>query len=246
MAMSGEFLVVLTIALVAAFLTYLGAPLAERFDAPARLISAALQFAAGIITALVAFSLMPPAVRGGSGPAIALAFFLGGAIYVIFEYYSARRLAAVAEPGAGAPSAGLFVGILVDLFIDGAVIGVGATLSLMTGILLAIGMAISTMPLAFVTTSTARQQGVSPEGRRLLSILYIVCIMAGALLGYGLLRNQTEAVRMTLIAFASGFLITTVTQSMIPEANKDGEPSFAGILFLAGMTLYAVLTLAIK
>jgi zinc transporter ZupT len=48
------------------------------------------------------------------------------------------------------------------------------------------------------------------------------------------------------IAFAAGFLLTTVTQSMIPEANKEGEPSFAGILFLAGLTLYAVLTLTIK
>jgi zinc transporter, ZIP family len=244
--MSSEFLLVILIAFIAAFLTYLGAPLAERFDAPPRLISAALQFAAGIIAALVAFSLMPPAVRGGPSLAIALAFFLGGAIYVIFEYYSARKLTAVIQPGSAAPSVGLFVGILVDLFIDGAVIGVGATLTLATGILLALGLAISTLPLAFVTTSTARQQGVSPEKRRLLSILYIVCIVAGAILGYGLLRNQPEAVRLTLIAFASGFLITTVTQSMIPEANKDGEPSFAGILFLAGMTLYAVLTLAIK
>jgi zinc transporter, ZIP family len=244
--MSSEFLLVIVIALIAALLTWLGAPLAERFVVPQRVISAALQFAAGIITALVALSLMPPAVRGGSSLAIALAFFLGGAVYVVFEYYSARKLAARAEPGQAVPAVGLFVGILVDLFIDGAVIGVGATLTLATGILLALGLAISTMPLAFVTTSTAKQQGVSPEKRRLLSILYIVCIVAGAILGYGLLRNQPEAVRLTLIAFASGFLITTVTQSMIPEANKDGEPSFAGILFLAGLTLYAVLTLTIK
>jgi zinc transporter, ZIP family len=244
--MSGEFLMVIAIAAFASFLTYLGAPLAERFDPPAALISAALQFAAGIITALVALSLMPPAVRGGSSLAIALAFFLGGALYVGFEYYSARKLAAVAPPGALVPSAGLFAGILVDLFIDGVVIGVGATLTLATGLLLALGLAISTMPLAFVTTSTARQQGVSPERRRLLSILYVVCIMAGAILGYALLRNQPETVRLILIAFASGFLITTVTQSMIPEANKDGEPNFSGILFLAGLTLYAILTLTIK
>lgn len=244
--MLDEFLLVLLIAFIAALLTYLGAPLAERYDVPQRVISAALQFAAGIITALVALSLMPPAVRGGSTLPIALAFFLGGALYVVFEYYSAKKTAAATAPGVAAPSVGLFVGILVDLFIDGVVIGVGATLNLMTGILLAVGMAISTMPLAFVTTSTAKRQGVSPERRRLLSILYIVCIMAGAILGYGLFRNQPEAFRLVSIAFAAGFLLTTVTQSMIPEANKEGEPSFAGILFLAGLTLYALLTLTIK
>ena len=59
-----EFLMVLAIALLASFLTWLGVPIAERFDVSQRIVSAALQFAAGIITALVAFSLMPPAVRG--------------------------------------------------------------------------------------------------------------------------------------------------------------------------------------
>ena len=35
-------------------------------------------------------------------------------------------------------------------------------------------------------------------------------------------------------------------QCMIPKADKDGEPSFAGILFVGGMSLYALMTLTIK
>jgi hypothetical protein len=35
-----------------------------------------------------------------------------------------------------------------------------------------------------------------------------------------------------------------VTQSMIPEANREGEPSFAGILFVGGLSVYALLKLA--
>ncbi len=242
-----DFGIVLAIAALTAFLTFLGAPAAERFDVPHRVVSAALQFAAGIVAALVALSLMPPAVRGGEPVGIALAFFLGGAVFVVFEYVSAQWLA----EGGGAetvdtPSLGLYVGILVDMFIDGVVIGIGATLTLMTGLLLALGMAMSTMPLAFVTTATAKRQGVSPARRRQLALLCIVCIVAGALLGYGLLQHQALALRLILVAFASGFLVTTVTQSMIPEANKEGEPSFAGILFVGGMSLYALMTLTIK
>jgi zinc transporter ZupT len=60
-----DFQLASSIALIASLLTYLGAPVAERFDVPQKVVSAALQFAAGIITALVAFSLMPPAVRVG-------------------------------------------------------------------------------------------------------------------------------------------------------------------------------------
>ncbi len=63
-AMNG-FLLVIGISALAAGLTFLGAPLAERFDVPHRIVSGALQFAAGIITALVAITLMPPAIWGG-------------------------------------------------------------------------------------------------------------------------------------------------------------------------------------
>ena len=242
-----DFLLVLGVALLAAFLTYLGAPVAERFDVPQRVVSAALQFAAGIITALVALSLMPPAVRDGSSLIVALMFFIGGALYVSFEYYSAQKMAARAlESGSNVTSLGLYVGILVDLIIDGVVIGIGATLTVMTGLILALGMAISTLPLAFVTTSTAKRQGVSPEKRRLLSIAYFLCVLVGAMVGFLLLRNVSLDLRLALIALASGFLITTVTQSMIPEANKDGEPSFAGILYLAGVLIYALLSIFVK
>src|SRR5262245_12661744 len=89
-----DFWLVLGISCVAALLTYVGAPLAERFTVPHRVVSAALQFAAGIITALVAFTLMPPAVRNGPEIGVVLGFFIGGAIYVTIEYLAAKRMAA--------------------------------------------------------------------------------------------------------------------------------------------------------
>jgi ZIP family zinc transporter len=240
-----DFLLVFVIGLFASFLTYLGAPMAERFDVPQKVVSAALQFAAGIISALVAFSLMPPAVRYGPYTWIVLSFFIGGALFVLMEYASARLLAARPKTGNGPTSLGLYIGILVDLVIDGVVIGVGATLTPKTGLLLALGLAISTAPLAFVTTATAKQQGVSKQSRRILAILFFLSVLMGAMVGYLVLRNQAMELRLTLIALASGFLITTVTQSLIPEANKEGEPGFAGILFVAGVSLYAFMSLTL-
>src|SRR5690349_16045411 len=113
-----DFWIVLAISCVAALLTYAGAPLAERFTVPHRVVSAALQFAAGIITALVAFSLLPAAVRNGPDVGVVLGFFIGGAIYVTIEYLAARRMAAnsLTDAAEGRPaSMGLYIGILVDL-----------------------------------------------------------------------------------------------------------------------------------
>ena len=241
-----EFLLVLGIALVASFLTYLGAPLAERFDVPHKIVTAALQFAAGIITALVAFSLMPLAVRGGPYGWVVLAFFIGGVLYVTIEYLSTRVMASAPAAEDGATSFGLYIGILVDLVIDGVVIGIGSTLTLATGLLLALGLAISTAPLAFVTTTIAKRQGMSAKNRRLLSFLLFLCVLAGALFGYLVLRNQSQELRLILVALASGFLITTVVQGLIPEANREGEPGFAGILYIAGLSLYGLMSLTIK
>jgi zinc transporter ZupT len=100
--------------------------------------------------------------------------------------------------------------------------------------------------LTFVTTATAKQQGVPRQRRRLLGFAFFLAILLGAMFGYLVLQNQPLTIRLILIALASGFLITTVTQSMIPEANKEGEPSFAGIFFVAGISIYALLTLVVK
>ncbi|MBL8147628.1 MAG: hypothetical protein JNL34_14720 [Anaerolineae bacterium] len=54
------------------------------------------------------------------------------------------------------------------------------------------------------------------------------------------LRNQTAALRFLNITAAAGFLITTVTQSIIPEANRDGEPSLAGLFYVARLSFYVL------
>jgi ZIP family zinc transporter len=241
-----DFLQVSLIASLAAFLTYLGAPLAEKYILPQRVISAVLQFAAGIIVAMVAISLMPPAVLNGPLLPVVIAFFLGGAIFVLFEYFSTPKQSST-DPAVAVPpgSWGLYIGILLDLFIDGVLIGVGSTLTLKTGVLLAIALSLSTLPLAYVTIATARQRGMPREQRRLLGFALFGCMLVGAWLGFLVLGNLSQALRLSLIALASGFLITMVTQSLIPEANREGEPGFAGILFVGGISIYTLLTLAL-
>jgi len=243
------------IAAFAAGLTYLGVPAAERFDVPHRLVSAALQFAAGIVTALVAVTLMPPAIRNGPYVWAVLAFFAGGVLYVLLEHVTKQAQAEQSAgegaisggaAGGGKISLGLFAGILVDLFVDGVVIGIGSTLNLLTGLVMALGLALSTAPLAFVAIATAKRQGMLAEHRRLLGWMFVVSLMAGALLGYLVLQSQPLGTRMVLVALASGFLITTVVQGIIPEANREGEPGFAGVLYIGGLSLYALMSLALK
>jgi zinc transporter ZupT len=76
--------------------------------------------------------------------------------------------------------------------------------------------------------------------------MFVIALMAGAILGYLVLQNQPLELRMILVALASGFLITTVVQGIIPEANREREPGFAGVLYIGGLSLYVLMSPALK
>lgn len=185
---------------------------------------------------------MSPALESGSTVPIIAGFFIGGAAFVIMDFVTSRQDATRTIEIATVSTA-LYVGLLVDMLLDGVVIGLGSSLTLGAGLLLALSIAISSAPLALVTISLARHAGVSRRSRQLLFALFFIAIVGGALFGYLVLRNQSLDIRFLMVAIASGFLITTVTQSIIPEANKDGEPSLAALFFVAGLSLYTLFTL---
>jgi zinc transporter, ZIP family len=135
--------------------------------------------------------------------------------------------------------------VLGDLFVDGVVIRIGATLDLLTELVMALSMALSTGPLAFVAIA-AKRQGMLAEHRRLLGRVFVAALMAGALLGYPVLQNRPLEMRMVLVALASGFLITSVVQGVIPEANRGGRPGLAGVFYIGRPSLYTLMSLALK
>jgi zinc transporter ZupT len=84
------------------------------------------------------------------------------------------------------------------------------------------------------------------EHRRLLGEMLVAALMGGALLRYPVLQNRPLERRMVLVALASGFLITTVVQGIIPEANREGEPGFAEVLTIGGLSLFGLMSVALK
>ncbi len=243
--MMGDLVFVAGVGTLAAILTMLGGVVAELMVVPQRMIARLLQLAAGVLTGLVAFTLMFPTLQEGYATSIIAGFFIGGAAFVILDFVTARRDEARRKMGIATVSTALYIGVLVDMLIDGVVIGLGSTMTPGAGIALALSIAISTAPLALVTISLAKESGQSRRFRNALFALFFVTLLGGALGGYLVLRNQPLEIRFLLIAVASGFLLTTITQSIIPEANREGEPSLAALFFVAGLSLYALFALVV-
>jgi hypothetical protein len=95
--------------------------------------------------------------------------------------------------------------VLVDVDVDGVVIGIGSMTDLLTGLVMGLGMALSKGPLAFVAI-VAKRQGMLAEHRRLLGEMLVAALMGGALLRYPVLQNRPLERPMVLVALASGFL----------------------------------------
>ena len=110
---------------------------------------------------------------------------------------------------------------------------------------MALSMALSKGPLAFVAIA-AKRQGMLAELRRLLGEMLVAALMGGALLRYPVLPHRPLKMRMVRAALTAGFLIMTMGQGIIPEANREGEPGFAAVLYIGGLSLSGLMSLALE
>lgn len=236
-------LLVLLFAVAVAAIFYLSARSADKLHISQPALASALQFAAGLIFGLVIISLMPDAIYHAPLVGVLMAFFLGGVAFVLFEYFSNKTSAGQESGGEYADaSKGFYLAVLLDLFVDAAVIGIGMTIDFWTGVLFSIGIVLQMVPLVFVMMSKAREQQLPKKSIQRLTWAVPLITIAGVIIGFGLLQRQPDAVMYIVMALASGFLITAVTQSMIPASMSDrGKPSLAALFFLIGLTLYAAL-----
>ncbi len=239
------FLLVALYSVAAAALLYLAAWAADKVHLSQPAIAAALQFASGLIFGLVIISLMPDAIYNAPLSNVLPAFFFGGAGFVVYEYISDKRQAQASSGSELAvTSKGFYLGVLLDLFVDAIVIGIGMTIDFRTGVLFSIGIVLQMVPVVFVMMSKAREQQLTQKSIRQLTWAGPLITIVGVIIGFTLLLNQPDAVVYVAMALASGFLISAVTQSMIPEATSDrSKPSLAALFFLLGLTLYAALSI---
>jgi ZIP family zinc transporter len=240
-----EVLQVLGIAIVGAIITGLGAPAAELWTVRNPVVSGALQLAAGILTGIVLVDLLPEPLAGLGLTTVAIAFCIGAAAFVAFDYFSAWKAARQHDQDdPKSASISLYVGILTDMFIDGIIVGIAASVDKLNALSLAIGLGVGQAPLMFVATAAAKKQGSPVERRRRLVLMYAAAIVAGAMLGYLVLQGRPESVQLTLLAGAGGVLLAAVTQVMIPEAIEalhDEPPSLTGLMYVAGIASFLLL-----
>lgn len=237
-----EYLKVLALVAMPAVGNLAGGLFAVFSDVSERTLSFALHSAAGVALAVISVELLPRVLQAEREWMVVIAFVAGGGFFMLIDYLVDLMESLKQSPEVSAASLAIFFGVAVDLFSDGTMVGAGSTISLGLGLLLALGQVPANMPAGFATIAAFERKGMSQKMRMLLTVLLSVIVFAGATLGYWVVRGQAEIVKLIILGFTSGILITVVVEEMIPAAHKGGDARLATALFVVSFALFTLLS----
>ena len=234
-----SYLQVLALALMPGLGSFAGGLTAEVVAATPRILSRALHAAAGIAIAVVAVEMMPEVLGGAPPWAIVGGLCAGGVFYVGLEWLIGRLQGGEEHTGTWM----IYVAVAIDLFGDGLMIGVGSVVSFELGLILALGQAMADAPEGFATISNFRHKGQPRARRFLLSASLAVPCLAGATIGYWLLRDQSETLQLTGLAFTAGILLIAAVEEMMREAHEAAEDTHGSAgFFIGGFALFTLVS----
>jgi zinc transporter, ZIP family len=177
----------------------------------------------------------------GHAGAIIAAFFTGGVAFLGLDaaaHVVQRRLGRKWNTS----TAAVFGAVWIDLFTDGLMIGSSTTVATSLAFLVALGQTPADIPEGFASAASLASRGV-PAGRRVLwSALFTVPIVVGTLAGYLAVRSAPDLVKLLLLAFSAGMLLTVVIEEIVPEAHDESESRWAVFALLGGFSVFALIS----
>lgn len=238
-------------ALIPALAALAGGLLAEATHVSEQKLSYALHAAAGSIIAAVGVELMPRTLDAAAPWVIVAAFVLGGASFELLDWALGLLQELAAAEGESTSHRAehpwiLLVGVAVDLFTDGLMIGAGAALAPALSVVLALAAAPAQVPSGFVTIASLKRHGV-PRGKRLIaSGLFAVVLSLGTPAGYWIARDQSNTIQLSVLAFTAGALTVLVVEEMAPRAHRTAEARACSLLFLGAFAVFALVALYVR
>lgn len=232
---SSPLLMAVGYALVTAVCLVVGAVIAS-YSVPSMSTRSLIQHvAAGFVFAAASVEVLPDVLERNLPAAAAVGFGLGVSAMLFIEWV-AKRL-----EGKGGSEGGIgwsFVAVVVvDLLVDGILIGVTATAAegqSQQALLIAVALAVELLALGLSLGATFSEGGLS-RGRTVLiaacvALAPVVGSVAGFLLGGVLVGAWIEGV----LAFAVAALLYLAAEELLKEAHEVPETLLSTSLFFAG------------
>lgn len=232
-----EFLFAITLSALPVVSNFIGAMIAEVLPSSKQTLGLALHAVAGVLLAIVSTELLPNILIAKPIWVTVLSLFLGGAFFVWVNQLlklSKNRLRGI---DLNTVSLSVFLSIAIDLFGDGLMIGTSLTVSPHLGVLLTSSRVVAHIPEGFVTNAAFKGQNMPRTTRLLLLTAFIIPVWLGTTLGYWGLRGQSDLLKLTVLAFCTGTLITAIAEEIIPEAHQTQDTNWSVLTFIGSFSL---------
>ena len=213
---------------------------------PRRAIAAVVAFGAGTLVVALTFELMAEAVEEGSVVFALTGLFAGALVYVLLDAVLDRmaqksprlegddpqdvkpRAKAIPETKAEATVSGMavLVGTVLDGIPENAAIGMGLASDEGPGLGLVLlgAVFLSNLPGAIASTVGMIQSGRSKLYIVVAWTLVAIACTASCVAGYALLADLPDAGKSFLLALAAGGILAMLSDTMFPEAFRNGGP----------------------
>lgn len=200
-----------------------------------RLIRWIEHFVAGIVIGAVCIELLPQILGHASPWSIALGFACGAVAMILLSVLS-HLLGKVT-------SAGLIGAGIVDLFIDGLLIGIAFIAGATSGLLIACSLSFCALFLSLSIGTTLRHRSVGSGLIVFTTVFLALALPIGAFVGADLVARLPETLLIETLAFGVAALLYLGVEELLGEAHKRAEtPWIASAFFLGflGILLFRI------
>lgn len=204
----------------------------------AKVTSGIQHFAAGVVFAAVAVEVLPDLRADGHLVSVVIAFAVGVAALLALSRFSEKL---EAKNAAAVIPIGLVVAVGIDLVVDGLLVGVGATIGMSQGIILAAALTLEILFLSLSVGAELQGRGASRRAAILVPSSLGLLTAVGAIGGALALQDAGTAVLAPVLAFGAAALLYLVTEELLVEAHEVEEtPVLASMFFLGFIVIFAL------
>lgn len=207
-----------------------------------RFLSFILEFAAGLMTAIICFDLIPEALEFANITGCIMGIIIGIIVMIFCDElikkinFSKRKIHDNTLFRTGMI---ICVGLAVHNFPEGLAIGSGFEASSSLGLSLAIAIAIHDIPEGISIALPINNSGYGKFKAILLTALSGVTTGIGAFFG-AIIGNISKELIGISLAFAAGAMLYIVSCELIPESNKMYKGRFSSFGNILGIILGVV------
>lgn len=223
---------VLGFATIPAVAIILGAFVATMRTPNARTQSMVQHFAAGVVFAAVAGEVLPDLHDAHAPVPTVVGFAIGVAVMLLVKHLVERA----ASSGDGAPrtAKSLLIVVLVDVVIDGILVGVGFAAGKEKGILIMVALTIEVLFLGLATIGELLEAGATRARAMGMACFIASLLLADAAVGAVLSALVGGALLVGLLAFSAAALLYLVTEELLVEAHETPETPLSTAVFFVG------------